>query len=63
MERTSEEVALAIGIGMVVTAAFVWWSDPAGRPFGVPSAYVAAFGIGIGFAIVLRAVRGLVDRE
>lgn len=63
MERRGEEVALAIGIGMIVTAAFVWWSDPTGRPFGVPSAYVAAFGIGIGFAIVLQAARELVDRE
>lgn len=63
MFEREAEVAFAIGIGIVVTAAFVWWSDPTGRPFGVPSAYAAAFGIGIGLAIVLQAVRTLLERE
>jgi hypothetical protein len=63
MVEMSEEAAIAIGVGIVVTGAFVWWVDSAGRPLGVPSAYAAAFGIGIGLAIVLQAVRARLNEE
>lgn len=50
------EVMLAVGTGTIGAGAYLWWADPAKVVLGVPSAYTAAFGIGIGFAIVLRAL-------
>lgn len=63
MAKIVPEVAFAVGIGLVVTAAFVGWSDPAGRVLGVPSEYAAAFGVGIGLAILLQAGRALADER
>lgn len=58
-----DEAMLAVGVGTIGAGTYLWWADPTEEILGVPSLYPAAFGIGIGLAIVLQAVRALVERE